>query len=382
MTGHIFLEGEIGDKVTIDSVRADIANYPQATGWDVHINSPGGDVDAGYAIGNILSSLKNTTANIGALCASIATYDAHCCDNIVMGPAGDFTIHLPTGDVGGTAQDHRNAAERLDRIKAELVNRYMKRVGKKGITAQQVSAMIDQETSMSPAEALKMGFVDAVQEKLKAVAKIKLKMENTLTKEEALSFFDKMDKKIDKFLSKIFKNAVQIALADGTMATSDAATPDALVGSSIIGGDGQPLPDGPTETADGYVITVAGGKCTDYEPVNADAKGNDKAALETLQKENAALKEQLAAKNAEATKAVAATAKVEAEFKNEFKALKAELEELKTKTFGDNTPPDKDPKFRNDGDTQKPFDPMDELAEAFISSRPTELIKLWKNGTK
>lgn len=372
MTGHIFLEGEIGDTVTIDSVRADIANYPQATAWDVHINSNGGDVDTGYAIGNILSSLKNTTANIGALCASIATYDAHCCDKIVMGPAGDFTIHLPTGDVGGTAQDHRNAAERLDRIKTELVNRYMKRVGKKGITVQQVSVMIDKETSMSPSEALAMGFVDTVQEKLKAVAKIKLKMENTLTREEATSFFDKMDKKIDKFFSKMFKNQVQIALADGTMATSDAASPDALVGSNVLGGDGQPLPDGPTETADGYIITCVGGKVTAYEPANADQKPDPNKALETLQKENAALKEQLAAKNSEAAKAVQATAKIEAEFKNEFKNLKTELEELKTKTFGESGAGPKNPKFKDqDEDGGEIFDPMKELADSFLTSRTT-----------
>jgi len=371
MTGHIFLEGEIGDKVTIDSVRADIANYPQAQSWEVHINSNGGDVDTGYAIGNILSGLKNTTASIGALCASIATYAAHCCDRIIMGPAGDFTIHLPTGEVGGTAQDHRNAAERLDRIKAELVSRYMKRVAKKGITAQQVSQMIDQETSMSPQEALKMGFVDTVQEKLKAVAKISTKMENTLTKEEAKGFFDKMDAKIDKFFSKIFKNAVQIALADGTMATSDAATPDALVGSTMMGADGQPLPDGPTETADGYIITCAGGKVTDYQPVNADAaKPNDKAALEALQKENAALKEQLAAKNTEATQVVQAAAKKEAEFKNEFKNLKDELEKIRAATFGDDGQPDKDPEFKNDDKNKKSvFDPMGELGNAYLTSR-------------
>ena len=98
MTGHIFIEGEVGSEVTIKSVRGDIALYPQATEFIVHINSVGGDVYDGYAIGNIIKSLgKPTTASIGALCASISTYIACCCDQVLMGPAGDFMIHLPTG---------------------------------------------------------------------------------------------------------------------------------------------------------------------------------------------------------------------------------------------------------------------------------------------
>ena len=47
----------------------------EITEFIVHINSVGGDVYDGYAIGNIIKSLgKPTTASIGALCASISTY--------------------------------------------------------------------------------------------------------------------------------------------------------------------------------------------------------------------------------------------------------------------------------------------------------------------
>lgn len=370
MTGHIFLEGEIGDKVTLDSVRADIANYPQAQSWEVHIDSVGGDVDTGYAIGNILNNLKNTTAHIGALCASIATYAAHCCDKIVMGPSGDFTIHLPTGQVNGTAQDHRNAADRLDRIKAELTSRYMKRVARKGVSSEQVSAMLDKETSMSPAEALAMGFVDDVREKLKAVAKLnpKFTMEDTFTKEEAKGYFKELGEKIDKFFNAKFKNSVVIAMADGSSVTSDAATVEALVGSNTADPKGAPLTDGPHETADGMTLTTVGGKVTAYEPMAQD-KDN---AVEDLKKQVADLTAQLAASKTETPAAVnAAVAKTEAQFRNEFTALKKELEDLKTKTFGDDSAPDKDSTFRNDKDgKQVEMDPMAEtLGRAYITSR-------------
>jgi len=223
MTGHIFIEGEIGTDVTVKTVRADIANYPQATDWMVHINSGGGDVYEGYQIGTILKNLKKTTAHIGSMCASIATYDALSCDHVVMNPHGDFMIHLPTGTISGTAEDLRKGAMQLDRIKSELISQYAPKVARKGVTSEQLSTMMDKETSMSPAEALAMGFIDEVQDKLKAVAKINpnFKMENTVTREEVEGLFTKMGEKIDKFFAR-FKNSVQIALADGSMATSDA----------------------------------------------------------------------------------------------------------------------------------------------------------------
>ena len=150
MTGHIFIEGEIGVQVTAKTVRDDLSNYPQAQEFVVHFNSPGGDVYEGYQIGSIIKNIgKPTTALIGGMCASIATYDALCCDHVVMNPHGDFMIHLPTGTLSGTAEDLRKGAEQLDRIKSELIDRYMTKVAKKGVTRDQLSAMIDKETRIS-----------------------------------------------------------------------------------------------------------------------------------------------------------------------------------------------------------------------------------------
>lgn len=374
MTGHIFIEGEIGTDVTAKTVRADVSQYPQAKDFIVHVNSGGGDVYEGELIGSIIQNLgKPTTAHIGALCASIATYDALCCDHVVMNPHGDFMIHLPTGTLSGTAEDLRRGAAQLDRIKNELIDRYMTRVAKKGVTRDQLSAMIDKETSMSPSEALAMGFVDAVQEKLKAVARIdinKFQMETTLSKEEAQGFFKSIGDKLDKFMSK-FKNAVQIALADGTMASSDAPTPDALVGSTMTGADGAPLADGDYETADGFEITISGGAgvVESYDPLMADNK--DQVAQ--LQKQVADLTAQLAAKSNEAAQAVQAVAKKEIEFRNEVKNLKTEFDALKSKTLGDPDPAKPDPEFKADKGGKRVLDPMaeqmGELSEAFFTSR-------------
>lgn len=356
MTGHIFIEGEIGTEVTAKTVRADIANYPQAEEWTIHINSPGGDVYEGYQIGSIIKNLgKPTFAHIGSMCASIATYAALSCDEVIMNPHGDFMIHLPTGTINGTAEDLRRGAEQLDRIKSELIDRYAPKVARKGVTKEQLSAMIEKETSMSPSEALAMGFIDGVQEKMKAVAKFKPIIDMSMTKQEAEGLFKSLGEKIDSFFNKMTKvKNVELALADGTLVQSTAATPEEIMGSTITMPDGTPAPDGQYETADGQVITVAGGVVTAYEPKMEDVQPD---SMEELKKQIAALQAQLAEKEnaateakAKATEAVKEKEAITASLKAEFTNLKNELETLRSKTFGDSTPPDTDPSFKDKED--------------------------------
>lgn len=341
MTGHIFLEGEIGNDVTVKTVRRDISLYPHANEWIIHINSIGGDVYEGYQIGNIFKSLDNTTAHIGAMCASIATYAATCCNQVKMNVHGDFMIHLPTGTLSGNAEDLRKAAVQLDRIKAELINQYMTKVGGK-LTIEQLSDMIEVETSMSPQEALKNGFIDSVEEKLKAVAKLdiqKLKNMEGLTKEEAKGLFANLGEKIDNLFKKV-RNSVELALADGTMIMSSAENVESLVGSTVTDANGSPLAAGAYETADAFTITVVdGGIVEKYEPVTVV----DKDETSTLKEEIAKLKEQLSAQSKVAEDLTAQAVKEKAAIKSEnekiFKALKADLEELKNRTLGDANPP-------------------------------------------
>lgn len=236
----------------------------------------------------------------------------------------------------------------------------MKRVAKKGVlTRDQVINMIENETSMPPSEALQYGFIDDVQEKLRAVAKFdinKFKDMETVTKEELKGAFAAFGEKIDKMLglSGKFKNSVQVAMSDGTMATSSAATIDEIIG-SVMSNDAGVLPDGQYETADGFMMIIAGGegKVEDYGPKMED-KVDPAQALEAANAEIAALKEQLAAKSNEATTAVQAKAKIEGDFKNQVTVLKNELETLKSKTFGDDTPPTTDPKFKDGEEKHAP----------------------------
>lgn len=376
MTGHIFLEGEIGTDVTLKTVRDEISLYPQAENFTVHINSPGGDVYEGYAIGNLLRNLgKPTTAAIGALCASIATYAASCCDRIVMPPHGDFMIHLPTGTLSGNAEDLRRGAAQLDRIKSELIERYMIRVGKYGVTREQLSAMIDKETSMSPIEAKAMGFVDDVQEKLKAVAKMDLKKFNDMeNKDEVKGMLESFGKKLDAFFDKFKVKNVALTLADGSIIQSDSPDAETVVGSTVTDEQGTPLPDGTYPTADGLALVVAGGKVQSADPVMEDKKDDPaalKAEIEQLKQQLAAQTQAVADQNkvvAEQSEIVKAAAKAKAD----FKALQDEFNKMKNETFGDPTPPIDAPDKKEAG--KKTVDPMLEamertMGQAFKTSR-------------
>lgn len=195
----------------------------------------------------------------------------------------------------------------------------------------------------------------------------------TLTKKEAEGLFKGLGEKLDKLFAKFVpKNVVPITFEDGTTATSDADSIDGIVGSNIIGQDGNPLPDNDYETNDGFKLTVQGGVVTAYAPLAGDAPD---AANETqaLKDQIAALTKQLA--DATNEKKAAVTAKVEADKK--FKAvtegmteLKNELEQIKNKTFGSTRKPDVNPKFMAQEEEKEAFDPMAELADAYQTSHP------------
>jgi len=372
MTGHIFIEGEIGKDVTSKTVRADIANYPTADEFTVHINSPGGDVYEGYQIGSIIKNLgKKTTAQIGSMCASIATYDALCCDHVIMNTHGDFMIHLPTGQVNGTADDLRRGAEQLDRIKAELIDRYMPKVARKGVTRQKLVEMIDAETSMSPTEAEALGFVDAVQEKMRAVALMDIsKFKNDdMDHKETKTMLEKIQASMKTIFNGLrrFKNMVEDTLADGTAIVVMVDPGQSWDGAQITTADGVPLPPGPYTTASGTTFNVDDGGLISgavmADPAAEDTKDTKPMDnVDELKNKIAELEGQLAAKNAEATATQQAVATMQSQFSN----LSTQLAEMKKLTVGADGPPPSGFKPKDMADN---FDPMGEDVLKELKSR-------------
>ena len=338
MVGHIDLYGEIGTRVTNDSVKAQI--NPNASEHIVHLHSEGGDVYEGILIYHTLKALPNVTVVVEGLSASIASFVMQAGKKIISLRQSDIMIHNPwAGPVTGDAKDFVNAAAQLERIKSTIISGYKPRMGK---GEAEIAAMMDGETWMTADEAMASGIIDEVQDKLKAVAILDLNKFNDMKdNEEVKGMFATIMAKFDNLLKP---KAMDMTLDDGTAVMVE---PDLAVGAKITA-DGQPLKAGSyvingntvAVSPDGVIATVSE---DDPAGPSSEPAPTDLAAENTaLKAELEALKAQVGAKAEEAAKAAAqaqAANKQVLEFKNAFKGLQDEVKALKNATVGDESVP-------------------------------------------
>lgn len=159
------LYGFIG-KGWFADVSADAVNYAIDRATDieeiqVRLHSPGGSIAEGCAIYN---SLKNHKAKVKVVidgeCCSIATVIAMAGDEIAMSPVSTFMIHNPFVQyISGGADDLRNMADTLDKLKEIIINAY---VTKTKCSREEISAFMDGETYFTPEKALEKGFITEI----------------------------------------------------------------------------------------------------------------------------------------------------------------------------------------------------------------------------
>ena len=134
----------------------------------LRINSIGGDVFEAQAM---YSYLKNHPANItvrvDGLAASAASLVAMAGNKVIMPSNSLMMIHNPAGGVWGEAEDMRDTAEILDKIRDTIANVY---VTKTGLDREKVIEMMDSETWMTASEAHELKFCDEVEENVAVVA--------------------------------------------------------------------------------------------------------------------------------------------------------------------------------------------------------------------
>ena len=139
----------------------------------VRINSPGGDVFAAQSIYNQLRTYGGrVTVRIDGLAASAATIVACAGDTVIMPTNALYMIHNPATVTVGDAAEMRTAADVLDTVRETIVNVYQKRTGEH-LTAEELTAMMDDETWMTAQEALAYGFVDQIDEKSSVTNRMK-----------------------------------------------------------------------------------------------------------------------------------------------------------------------------------------------------------------
>jgi len=138
----------------------------------VRINSPGGDVFDGNTIYNILKAHKaQVEVHIDGIAASIASVIAMAGDKIIMPENAMMMIHNPWGFAVGDAAEMRKMADALDKIRESIVVSYRAQTD---LDEKKLFEMMDEETWMTAADAVELGFADEMIESVKAAASFKM----------------------------------------------------------------------------------------------------------------------------------------------------------------------------------------------------------------
>ena len=143
------------------NVRDAMKELPEDEDLILEVNSPGGDVWAGFEIYGMLQKLQGRTeAHIIALAASAATTITSACTKVLASPVAQFMIHQPAALAGYVNNEGaRQLQNFLDSVKASIINGYV--VKSAGKTSRKTfEKLVDNETFMPIQDAIELGLVD------------------------------------------------------------------------------------------------------------------------------------------------------------------------------------------------------------------------------
>lgn len=141
--------------------RKALAEIPESATIELHINSYGGSVKEGIAIYNQLKQkkCKEIVAYVDGFAYSIASIIMQAADRRIMGLGTSLLIHNMWISVAGNAAELRKAADDLDVLMESNRQIYMERVN---ITEDELIEMLNNETYLTPEQAVEMGLADEV----------------------------------------------------------------------------------------------------------------------------------------------------------------------------------------------------------------------------
>lgn len=157
ITSWAWFEGEIS-AATLSRQLEELSDVSQI---NVHINSYGGEVAEGLAIYNALRrhSAKIVTTCDGMAC-SIASVIFMAGDERLMSTASLLMIHNAWSWAEGNADELRKQADDLDIITSASKAAYLSRIN---IDEEELSALMDAETWITPEEAISKGFATSIE---------------------------------------------------------------------------------------------------------------------------------------------------------------------------------------------------------------------------
>ena len=160
----VFLGSEVRDQ-NANAICAQLlllsAEDPEADIF-LHINSPGGSVDAGMAIYDTMNYIPNDVATVGmGLAASMGQFllCAGTKGKRYALPHARIMMHQPSGGMGGTASDIAIQAEQMLYTKRMFQERVAFHTGQE---QPQIEADSDRDRWFTAQEAMEYGFIDKV----------------------------------------------------------------------------------------------------------------------------------------------------------------------------------------------------------------------------
>jgi len=308
----IYLIGEVGCEITLQSVIDMVAKTDKTKPLNVHIHSEGGAVYEGRAIYNYLKTLDaevNTYA-VG-LVASIATIIFLAGKKRYAYSQNNVLIHLPMNIGIGNAKDLEATAKDLREEEIKLAKVYAEETD---FTYDEAVALMNEDRMMSDEEIKKFGLTI---KEYKAVAKFN--NNNKRMEEVKLNKEDKglINKLIDKISNKFAGNVKNKIVQDGSGAEIDFfeleedATPKDGDKAKIEGSNANGeyvMPSGETYSFADGILTIV--------PKEDE---EDEEDTEALKQEIATLKEQLQNSNKESKTVTAKLESIELDF-TELKA--------------------------------------------------------------
>jgi ATP-dependent Clp protease, protease subunit len=128
------------------------------------INSPGGSIDAGFAIWDQVQMITSpVTTLVTGLAASMGSILSLCAapKKRFATPNSRIMIHQPRimGVIQGQATDLSIQAEEIAKTRKQIVDVYVKATGR---TADEIDKVIDRDKWFSAEEALKFGLINGI----------------------------------------------------------------------------------------------------------------------------------------------------------------------------------------------------------------------------
>lgn len=133
---------------------------PPGSKVKLYINSPGGQIDIGLAVHNMIKPIASRVeTHIIGMALSTASWIGMSANRVVMRRNALMMIHNPTTWGMGDEKDFESAIQMLKKCKDVIVDTYMQKSGK---SKDEIVEMMDKTTWMTADEALEHGFIDEV----------------------------------------------------------------------------------------------------------------------------------------------------------------------------------------------------------------------------